>query len=95
LSLAAEFEASGLSRKAFCTGRGLSVGALDLYRKRARESPSGPRLVAVDIRPTATIQQSRAAAELTVVLANGRRVEVQADTDMVVLERVVAALERA
>jgi hypothetical protein len=34
-ALVAEYEASGVTRKAFCAGRGLSEATLDLYRKRA------------------------------------------------------------
>jgi len=34
--LVRENEASGLTRQVFCAGRGLSVAALDRYRRRAR-----------------------------------------------------------
>ena len=33
-ALVQEFEASGMTRQVFCAGRGLSVAALDKYRKR-------------------------------------------------------------
>jgi hypothetical protein len=33
--LLAEFEASGLKREAFCRQRGLALGTLDKYRRRA------------------------------------------------------------
>jgi hypothetical protein len=39
--LVREFEASGMRRKQFCEQRGLSVGTLDLYRKRLRLAEGG------------------------------------------------------
>jgi hypothetical protein len=39
--LVREFEASGLIRKLFCEQRGLSLGTLDLYRKRRRLADGG------------------------------------------------------
>ena len=35
--LVAEYEASGLRRDAFCQQRGLSVAALDKYRRRVQK----------------------------------------------------------
>ncbi len=40
-ALVAEYEASGVTRKAFCAGRGLSEATLDLYRKRLEVQLSG------------------------------------------------------
>jgi hypothetical protein len=45
--LVAEYEASGLTRDAFCQQRGLSVAALDKYRRRVQKwarSGAGPML---------------------------------------------------
>ena len=40
--LVAEYEASGLGRKAFCAARSISVNTLDYWRRRAqRSAPSG------------------------------------------------------
>jgi hypothetical protein len=36
--LVAEYEASGMTRKAFCAGRGLSEATLDLYRALTGET---------------------------------------------------------
>jgi hypothetical protein len=49
--LAREYESSGLTRQAFCAGRGLSVAALDKYRRRHCRAPgSGEgRLVPVEV----------------------------------------------
>jgi hypothetical protein len=40
--LVLEFERSGLTRRAFCVHHGLSVAALDKYRKRCRTCVSRP-----------------------------------------------------
>ena len=51
----AEYEASGMSRREFCSACGLAVATLDLYRKRARQlaersvSAGSRRLVSVEI----------------------------------------------
>ena len=49
--LVGEYEASGLTRQAFCAGRGLSVAALDKYRRRhGQETASSEgRLVSVEV----------------------------------------------
>jgi len=79
MSLVAEYEASGLSRRAFCSVRGLAVATLDLYRKRSREGTGRfggtvpQRLVAVEIERGSEAPRSSA---LTVVLRSGRRIEV-------------------
>ena len=51
--LVGEYEASGLTRQAFCVGRGLSVAALDKYRRQHGEGTAGSegRLVAVAVMP--------------------------------------------
>jgi hypothetical protein len=36
--LVGEYEASGLTRQAFCASRGLSVAALDKYRRQVAEN---------------------------------------------------------
>lgn len=95
--LAAEFEASGLNRREFCRTHGLNVSTLDIYRKRLRqarsETPGASRWVAVDVAsaPPAT---DRAASGLVVVLAKGRRIEVERGFDPATLERLLSVLER-
>jgi len=92
-----EFAASGLTRQAFCAGRGLSVAALDKYRRRvatARETAeSKGRLVAVEVMPA--VSASTVASALRVELANGRRIEVGSGFDEVTLERLLSLLEQA
>lgn len=98
MSLVAEYEASGMSRRAFCSARGLAVATLDLYRKRAREGAgrSGgtapQRLVAVEIDRGSEAPRSSA---LTVVLSNGRRIEVGGAFDAGLLSELLVVLEGA
>jgi len=98
MSLVAEYEASGMSRRAFCSARGLAVATLDLYRKRAREGAglSGgtvpQRLVAVEIERGSEAPRSSA---LTVILRNGRRIEVGGAFDAGLLSELLVVLEQA
>jgi len=96
--LVREFETSGLTRQAFCAGRGLSVAALDKYRRRlaARSKPAAAgqgRLVAVEVMSGVTA--SRSSSALCVQLANGRRIEIGGGFDATVLKRLLSVLEQA
>lgn len=98
--LAAEYEQSGMVRKAFCAQHGLSVATLDNYRKRHRRSipKSEGRILPVEIMAgtepkRSSVAQGRSA--LWVELANGRRVEVNDGFDASTLERLIAVLEKA
>jgi hypothetical protein len=93
--LVREFEKSGLRRKTFGAKHGLSVHTLDVYRKRLSRKPGeggvANRLMEVAIsKPLAAI-----GGELTVALANGRRIEVKRGFDADTLERLMALLGRA
>ena len=104
--LVLEFERSGLTRQAFCVHHGLSVAALDKYRKRCRtwEHQSAPPQAATNrILPvefgngaapfrTCAVDSCRA---LWVELANGRRITVNDGFDASTLERLIAVLEKA
>jgi len=96
--LVREFEASGLRRQAFCAGRGLSVAALDKYRRYVAAATQGTagsegRLVTVEVIPE--FSASRIGSALCVELANGRRIGVGSGFDAATLERLLAVLERA
>ncbi|MGC8550139.1 MAG: IS66 family insertion sequence element accessory protein TnpA [Acidobacteriaceae bacterium] len=54
--LVVEYEASGLTRQAFCAGRGLSVASLDKYRRRHGQGTgsSEGRLMSVEVIPGAS-----------------------------------------
>ena len=91
LLLVAAYEASGQSRREFCARHGLAVPTLDLYRKRARASVAETRLLAVEGRPAASVARS----SLTVVLHNGRRIEMGGSFDAGLLTELIGLLERA
>ncbi|MFP5205931.1 MAG: IS66 family insertion sequence element accessory protein TnpA [Acidobacteriota bacterium] len=97
-ALVGEFEASGLSRQAFCAGRGLSVAALDKYRRQVAAATRGTarserRLVAVEVMPRGAA--NRIGSSLLVELANGRRIEVGSEFDVETLQRLLSVLEQA
>jgi hypothetical protein len=98
--LAAEFEASGLSRREFCQSRGLNVSTLDAYRRRRRQARSEAcgtqRWVAVEVPGTQpTARGGAAASGLAVVLAQGWRIEVGRGFDAGTLAQLLSVLERA
>jgi hypothetical protein len=68
--LVAGYESGNQTRVDYCADRGLTVGALDFYRRKVRRSET--KLVAVDV--TGTWSRTASGA-VSVVLANGRRVE--------------------
>ena len=93
--LVVAYEASGLTRQAFCAGRGLSVASLDKYRRQHGHgtASSEGRLVSVEVIPGASA--SKLSSNLWVELANGRRIGVGSGFDAATLERLLAVLERA
>lgn len=65
------YESGNQTRAAFCADRGLTVAALDFYRRKVRRS--GTKLVEVDL--TGAWSRTAAPGAVAVVLANGRRLE--------------------
>ena len=92
--LAIECEASGLSQREFCEQRGVPLKTLARYLTRHRREQSGkkrmPQWVAVEV-----AAKRGDPAELSIILAGGRRIEVRRGFDAETLRRLVAALERA
>lgn len=89
--LVRDFEQSGLTRKAFCTARGVAVHTLDYYRHRERT-----RRVATSaegLLPVELIGATPEGGGLRVELANGRRIVVEAGFDVAHLKRLIAVLE--
>ena len=81
-----EFRASGLTRRAFCSQRGIAVTTFDYWRRQLR---STPRLVKVEVaRPETT-------ASFTLRLANGRSIESSWRFDEEELARLIRIAERA
>ena len=62
-----EWEASGLSRRAFCEKRGIAITTFDYWR---RELASRPRMVKVEVAGA-----DSAAPRFALLLGNGRRIE--------------------
>lgn len=81
------FEASGLTRQEFAARAGISVAMLDYRRARARAD--GP-LVEVELTPALGWPGG---AGVTLVLANGRRVELGAGFDAATFTRLLTLVE--
>lgn len=97
--LAAEFEASGLTRRQFCQRHDVSLVTLARYLKRHRQQNAPrqnqtppnetPRWVAVEL-----TEPPAAWSGLAVVLGAGRRIEVGRGFDRATLAQLLSALER-
>ena len=90
-SLVRNFEQSGLTRKAFCSARGVALHTLDYYRVRYRTRRAAT--AAQGLLPVDLIGAPSVSGGLRVELANGRRILVEAGFDVSVLKQLVAALE--
>lgn len=91
--MAAEYEASGLSRQEFCQKRNVAFKTLARYivQRRKRAAAAGPsvspRLVRVQVEPPTE-------SELTVIVAGGRRLAVKRNLDEALLRQLITVLER-
>ena len=92
--LAAEYEASGLSREEFCKQQDMPLKTLaryvTRYRKQLADGKEAQRWVAVEV-----AGNRGCGVELAVVLSSGRRIEVTRGFDAVTLRQLVAVLEQA
>lgn len=98
--LADEFERSGMNRKAFSVAHGVSPHTLDYYRRQRRNPESrisGPILPVelVDGRVATAAAPLNCHSAFRILLASGRRIEVEAGFDAAELQRLIAALEAA
>jgi hypothetical protein len=68
-----EYQASGLSRRAFCEQRRMPLTTFDYWQRehadKARKEAKRPRLVKVEV------SASEPSGQFTLSLANGRRIE--------------------
>ena len=89
--VAAEYEASGLRREAFCDRNDIPLKTLCRYVTRYRkETGTGPqRWVSVEV-----ATHNNYVGELAVLLSTGRRIEVKSGFDADTLRQLVAVLER-
>ncbi len=92
--LAAEYEASGLTREAFCQQRDVPLKTLCRYVTRYRGENAGivqsSRFVQVEVTAPASMS-----SPLTVLLPGGRRIEVSRGFDAGTLRQLIAALDQA
>jgi len=90
----ADYEASGLSREAFCVQYDVTLKSLDRYvtrsRKQKQKGEESQRFVAVEV-----VRHAGTGGELAVLLASGRRIEVKRGFDPGTLRQLVAVLEQA
>ena len=98
--LVAEYETSGLTRKAFCLRRGVSVAALDKYRRIHRQptAQAAGRLLPVELLPDASAVSASGGepcSYLWLEFTNGRRIAVGRGFDAPTLECLVSLLDRA
>ncbi|MGB9203803.1 MAG: hypothetical protein WCB94_07465 [Terriglobales bacterium] len=94
--LVREYESSGLTRQAFCAGRGMSMTTLDKYRRRdcrVAQSRAG-RLVPVEVLSGIPAAATGGGA-LWVELGNGRRIGVGSGFDAAALRRLLQVVEQA
>jgi hypothetical protein len=93
-TLAAEYEASGLSRQEFCQQRNVAFKTLARYlaQRRKRSGTAAPaassRLVRVQVE-----SPNGAESELTVIVTGGRRIAVKRGFDEDLLRQLITALE--
>ena len=96
--LVSEFAASGLSRGEFCRIHGMRLSTLQrgLRRERTKSGEiqcDGKKLVRVTVIGGSGTADREGPCAMAVVLAKGRRIELNRDFDVVQLRRVVEALE--
>jgi hypothetical protein len=86
-----EWQASGLSVRAFCERRGLTVGSFYAWR-RVLQQRAAEKAAFVTVQVVAEAAPDRASA-LEVVLADGRTVRVAPGFDAATLRQLLAVLE--
>jgi hypothetical protein len=96
-----EFVSSGMPRSEFCRSRGLSYSTLDRHlkkrrwkRKAAKNAAPDAKFVAVELALRKPRTEQQPSCGLTLVLPDGRRIEVQRDFDVHTFERLLNALEQ-
>jgi hypothetical protein len=87
-ALMSGYDRSGLTRREYCRREGVALTTLDYYRHQ-RKKRKGPALVAVKL-----IEPQRETA-MSLVLRNGRRIEVHAGFAETELAKLVRVAESA
>jgi hypothetical protein len=92
-----EYASSGMKQREFCRSRGLSLSALQRYLKGQRRKPKTAcvrsRLLTVEVAASAS-GEAKSHSGVSLVLGEGRKVEVERGFDESTLCRLVAVLER-
>ena len=91
--MAADYEASGLTREEFCRQRDVPLKTLcryvTRYRKQRAKGDQPQRFVEAEL-----AGHTRCGGELAVVLSRGRRIEVERGFDISTLRQLIAVLEQ-
>jgi len=91
--LAAEYEASGLTREEFCRHRDVPLKTLcryvTRYRKQNEKGDQSLRFVEAEL-----AGHTGCGGELAVLLSSGRRIEVKRGFDTDTLRQLIAVLEQ-
>ena len=92
------YEQSGLTRREYCQQRGIPLTTFDYYRhrrdKKLKKKQQPPALVAVKLLANLPAPGAAATLPMTLVLTNGRRVEVAPDFVETDLARLLRVAER-
>jgi len=94
------YRTSGMGRSEFCRSQGMALSTLNRYLKKQQnkqgqskdDGVGRSRLVRVELAPA---EPAVSVGILTVLLSNGRRVEVGRGFDAETLAQLVTALERS
>jgi len=93
--IVSEFESGDLTQIEFCRRQGLALSTLGRYLRweRASRAASGRGLVAVEFAVKQGGTEPCRGCGLSVMVASGRRIVVEADFDAASLQRLVQVLE--
>jgi transposase-like protein len=93
--IVSEFKSGDLTQIEYCRRRGLTLSSLGRYLRRLRQSSagSGDGLVAVELVAKTLDRLHEGGCGLSVVVARGRRIVVEAGFDAATLQRLVQVLE--
>ena len=94
--IVSEFKSGELTQKEFCRRQGLTLSTLGRYLSRGRASSEANNrgLVAVELAVKKGGAKACGGCGLSVSLASGRRIVVEAGFDAATLQRLVQVLER-
>jgi hypothetical protein len=94
--IVSEFKSGDLTQKEFCRRQGLTLSTFGRYLSRAHASSEASKrgLVAVELAVQKDGGKACGGCALSVMVASGRRIVVEAGFDAASLQRLVQVLER-